>query len=238
MSGAEPRTPRRRAPIQRSSRDVDPLEGLVARVLRGGAGVLIALAVRGVARLDTSGLEECGDLGRGPLIVINHRSPLDPLVVATLCRRRGVWPHTFAREDFFDKPVNRTVLRVLRAIPALRGRAAPGGLRRAERLLAHGRIVVIAAEGRIVPVHERPDGVGELRGGAARLARRTSEVVVLTLTGTDDVWPVERTLPRWNAWHRPTVTVRARRVPVDPGARVRVITTALRATMSELIDGA
>ncbi|MHB9863607.1 lysophospholipid acyltransferase family protein [Streptomyces sp. YIM S03343] len=207
-------------------------------MLRRGAGALIALGVRGVARLEISGLEECGDLGKGPLIVINHRSFLDPLVVVTLCRRYGVWPYTLAREDFFDRPLSRTVLRVLRAIPALRGRSALGGLRRAERLLAAGQVVVIAAEGRIVPDHERPDGVGELRGGAAWLAYRTSEMVVLTLTGTDDAWPVRRTLPRWRALDRPIVTVRARRVSLDPGARGHSITATIRATMSELIDGA
>ncbi|MEU9449041.1 lysophospholipid acyltransferase family protein [Streptomyces sp. NPDC048277] len=212
---------------------------MAARVLRRGAGALIALGVRAAARLETDGLdEECGDLGKGPLIVINHRSFLDPLVVVTLCRRYGVWPYTFAREDFFDRPFSRTVLRVLRAIPALRGRSALGGLRRAERLLADGQVVVIAAEGRIVPDHERSDGVGELFGGAAWLGYRTSEMVVLTLTGTDDAWPVERRLPRWKVLARPTVTVRARRVSLDPGMRGHAITAVIRATMSELIDGA
>ncbi|MFG2936961.1 lysophospholipid acyltransferase family protein [Streptomyces sp. NPDC048282] len=242
MSGTETARPEPAAPEAGPTRDVDPFDGPVARVLRRGAGALIALGVRGVARLELSGLADCGDLGRGPLIVINHRSFLDPLVVVTLCRRHGVWPYTFAREDFFDRPLNRTVLRLLRGIPALRGRAALGGLRRAERLLAHGQVVVIAAEGRIVPGHERSDGVGELRGGAAWLAHRAAvpEVVVLTLTGTDDVWPVERGLPRWPRWKapgRPTVTVRARRITLAPGARGHAITTAVRATMSELIDG-
>ncbi|GGN10277.1 1-acyl-sn-glycerol-3-phosphate acyltransferase [Streptomyces fuscichromogenes] len=176
-----------------------------------GAGALIALGVRAAARVDTDGIEEFGDLAKGPLTVIDHRSFLDPLVVVTRCRRHGVRPYTFARQDFFDRPVNRTVLRLLRAIPALRGRSALDGPRRAERLLDHGQVVAIDAEGRIVRDHERSDGVGELRGGAAWLACRAFGTVVLTVTGTDDAWPVGRTLPRWRPLNRPTVTVRARR---------------------------
>ncbi|MEV5988450.1 hypothetical protein AB0L85_26140 [Streptomyces sp. NPDC052051] len=105
-----------------------------------------------------------------------------------------------------------------------------------EALLARGRTVVIAAEGRIVPDRERRDGVGELCGGAAWLARRASESVVLTLTGTDDVWPVERTLPRWSARNRPAVTVRARRFLVAPDVKGAALTAAISATMSELIE--
>lgn len=221
-------------PDPRENRDVDPLDARTARTFRRAVGPLIALGIRAVARVETSGVR--ADLGGTPLIVINHRSFLDPLVVVTLCRARGVWPYTFAREDFFDRPPHRTVMRLLRAIPALRGRSALDGLRRAERLLDSEQVVVIAAEGRIVPYDERPDGVGELRGGAAWLAHRTSELVVLTLTGTDEVWPVTRRLPRWSL-RRPTVTVRARRITVAPGVRGRVLTDTIRTTMSELIDG-
>lgn len=220
------------------SADLDPIDTLPARALRRFAGAVIAAGVHACARLDASQLPDglvAGGLGHRPLLVTNHRSPLDYCVVVTVCRTGGRWPAMFAREDFFARAPSRLLLRSLALIPAATGRGAPSGLRRAGRLLDQGRVVAIAAEGRLVHAAERPDGVGQLRGGTGRLAAEGADVTVLSITGADEAWPPGRSTPRLRWRHRPTITVRAERMrfqgppsPAEAGA-------AVRETMVELV---
>jgi 1-acyl-sn-glycerol-3-phosphate acyltransferase len=175
---------------------------------------------------------------RGPaLVVTNHRSPLDYLIVVRVCRACGQWPAMFAREDFFDPTASRYLLRLLGLIPASRGRNAPEGLRRATRLLDQGRLVAIAAEGGLVRPEDRASGVGPFRGGTGRLAAGGAEVVVLTITGADEAWPPGRRLPRAAPpWRRPTVVANAKRVPIDPDWSPVDASTAIRTTMVDLVN--
>jgi 1-acyl-sn-glycerol-3-phosphate acyltransferase len=217
--------------------DLDPLDSRAARLARRVAGAVITGGVHALARLDTSDLPGGrlpDDLGRRPLLVTNHRSSLDWCVVVALCHATGRWPSMFAREQFFDRPLRRRVLRLLALVPASRGRGAPAGLRRAERVLDSGSVLAIAAEGRLVRPEERPDGVGALRGGAGRLAVAGADVTVLTITGAEDVWPVGRSRPLLHR-RRPRVVVRARALPVRPDERPSEVGARMRGCMLDLI---
>ncbi|MCG2802142.1 MAG: 1-acyl-sn-glycerol-3-phosphate acyltransferase [Cellulomonas sp.] len=220
--------------------DLDPIDAFPARALRRFAGAVLATGVHACARLDVSQLPDglvTDGLGRRPLLVTNHRSPLDYCVVVTVCRSGGRWPAMFAREDFFARTPTRLLLRSLALIPAATGRGAPDGLRRAGRLLDQGRVVAIAAEGRLVHAAERPDGLGPLRGGTGRLATQGADVTVLTIVGADDAWPPGRSTPRLRWRHRPTITVRAERMFFDPTATPAQASADVRATMVELVGG-
>lgn len=220
------------------STDLDPIDALPARVLRRFVGAVIAAGVHGCARLDLSQLPPdllTDGLGPRPLLVTNHRSPLDYCVVVTVCRTDGRWPAMFAREDFFARAPGRVLLRALALIPAQTGRGAPDGLRRAGRLLDQGRVVAIAAEGRLVHPVDRPDGVGRFRAGTGRLAADGADVTVLTITGADDAWPPGRSAPRLRLRRRPTITVRALRVPSDPEQSATQAGATVRAAMVTLV---
>lgn len=214
-----------------------PLTGTPARLVRGVAGLVITAGLRCLVRLDDSGVPHDLAVGRRPLLVTNHRSPLDYFIVVAACRARGVWPSMFAREDFFDRPLARWVLRALALIPASRGRRAPRALERAGRLLESGQVVVIAAEGRLVPAEDRPDGVGPVRGGTGRLAEAGADLTVLTIAGASRAWaPGQRGPHLPLPWRRPVVTLRARRLGAGPMPAGQA-TAAARTTMVDLLSG-
>lgn len=214
-----------------------PLTGTAARLLRGVAGLVITAGLRCLVRFDHSGVPQDLAVGRRPLLVTNHRSPLDYFVVVAACRTRGVWPSMFAREDFFDRPLSRWALRALALIPASRGRRAPRALERASRLLESGQVVVIAAEGRLVPAEDRPDGVGTVRGGTGRLAEAGADLTVVTIAGASRAWPPGQRGPHLPLpWRRPVVTLRARHLGAGPMPADQA-TVAARATMVELLSG-
>lgn len=220
-----------------AERGLDPFEGPAATLARHAAAVVITTGLRCLARLDTSDLPPRPDFGRRPLLVTNHRSPLDYGAVVATCWSGRRWPSMFAREDFFHPRLARLALRTLALIPASRGRNAPEGLRRAMRLMDDGRVVAIAAEGGLVRSADRLDGVGRFRGGAGRLAQHGADVTVLTITGADAVWPPGARLPRFAApWNRPTITVRACRVGIDPDWAASRTTAAIRAVMVDLVN--
>lgn len=234
VSRAEPH----RAAAPATAAGLDPIDTLPARALRRFAGAALAAVVHSCARLDTSSLPGGrlpADLGPRPLLVTNHRSPLDYCVVVTVCRADGRRPAMFAREDFFTPAPMRLLLRSLALIPAATGRGAPDGLRRAGGLLDEGRVVAIAAEGRLVHAAERADGVGRFRAGTGRLAADGADVTVLAITGADDAWPPGRRAPRLRLRRRPTITVRALRVPSDPEQSATQAGASVRAAMVRLV---
>lgn len=214
---------------------LDPFDGAAVRALRWTAGLLISGCVGALVRIEDSGVPDGLPGGARPLLVTNHRSPLDYFIVVAVCRSRGYWPAMFAREDFFYRRTSRYALRSLALIPAARGRGVGEGLIRAGRMLDQGQVVAIAAEGGLIRAQDTPDGVGRLRSGAGRLADAGADVTVLTILGAEAAWAPGSARPRLRMpWRRPQVTVRARSLP--PLARIspREATRAIRVAMVEL----
>jgi glycerol-3-phosphate dehydrogenase (NAD(P)+) len=99
----------------------------------------------------------------GPVILAaNHRSFLDPFIVAT-CALRPVY--FVAKKELFDKRWQGWLLNCLGAFPIKRGQSDEQSMQTALALLERGEAVVIFPEGtrhREGPLHEPRRGVGRL----------------------------------------------------------------------------
>lgn len=135
---------------------------------------IVWILVNLVYRLRVKGLENIPD--RGPLLVVcNHVSLMDALVISGCCRRpiRFVMDH-----QIFRTPILNFIFRVAGAIPIASARENPEILKRAyERVaeaLQKGEIVGIFPEGRLTPDGE----IGPFKTGIERIVQHTSVPVV------------------------------------------------------------
>ena len=89
---------------------------------------------------------------RGPAILVcNHISGLDPLLIQSACRRVITW---MMASEYYDVKVIGWVFRTVEAIPVDRSGRDLAATRAALRAIAAGRIVGIFPEGRIETDHE------------------------------------------------------------------------------------
>lgn len=127
----------------------------------------------------------------GPVILAsNHRSFLDPFLIACLVRR----PVYFVakRELFRIRPIG-WMLGALGAFPIVRGRSDEEAMATARAILERGDVVVIFPEGTRV----RPGPLGAPRRGVGRLALQTgAPVVPVAVIGTEDIRRGWRFRPR------------------------------------------
>jgi 1-acyl-sn-glycerol-3-phosphate acyltransferase len=126
----------------------------------------------------------------GPaLLVANHQSFIDPLLVAMAAGR----PLTFlARSDLFDHSPFAKLIDRYGAVPIDRG-FGKAGIERVLELLAAGRRVLLFPEG-----SRTDDGrLLPLKPGVSLLVRRAGvPVVPVGIAGAFEAWPRDRLLPR------------------------------------------
>jgi 1-acyl-sn-glycerol-3-phosphate acyltransferase len=115
----------------------------------------------------------------GPAILVcNHVSALDPLLIQAACSRLVIW--MMARE-YYDIPSIGWVFKMVEAIPVERSGRDTAATRAALRALNDGRIVGIFPEGRIETDHE----LLPFQTGVALLAIKTGvPVYPVYLDGT------------------------------------------------------
>ena len=135
---------------------------------------LVWLLVHSVYRLDKSGVENIPE--EGPAVVVcNHVSFVDALIIAAACRRpiRFVMDH-----NIFRIPVMNFIFRTSRTIPIASAKDNPQLLEKAydeiAAALANGDVVGIFPEGRITDTGE----LSPFRSGITRIVQRTPVVVV------------------------------------------------------------
>ncbi len=121
----------------------------------------------------------------GPLIVVsNHVSELDPLVVGCTIRRRVRF---MAKIELFRPPLLRWWIKACGAFPVRRGAPDRQALRTARQILEQGGALVMFPEG------TRGASVRDLRPpepGAALLALHTRAVILpVAILGTDTILP-------------------------------------------------
>ena len=118
----------------------------------------------------------------GPVIVAaNHRSFLDPFVIATMARRPMYY---VAKRELFKNRLQAWILNALGAFPVDRGAGDGEMLETAKAILARGDIVLIFPEGTRI----RPGSLGKPKRGVGRLALESgAPVVPVAVIGTEAV---------------------------------------------------
>jgi 1-acyl-sn-glycerol-3-phosphate acyltransferase len=139
----------------------------------------------------------------GPAILVaNHTSPIDNLVLQAGCRR--VLGFLIARE-FFDAPLIRPFCRLLGCIPVRRDGRDLSATREALRALGEGRVLPIFPEGRITAESGRTFGPG--KPGAAFLTLRAKVPVIPAYIrgtpATNKLWKSLRTPSRVRVLYGP-----------------------------------
>jgi 1-acyl-sn-glycerol-3-phosphate acyltransferase len=127
----------------------------------------------------------------GPaLVVSNHQSYLDPLIVGSgSCRRLSF----LARKTLFRNPFFGWAIRELKAYPLDQDGTGIDGLRSVIKLLEAGKAVLVFPEGERSP-HGK---MVPLQPGIHLLVKRTQvPVIPVGMAGAYDAWPKSRLLPR------------------------------------------
>jgi len=134
----------------------------------------------------------------GPvLLVANHTSPADPLMLCAGCTYRKI-SFLIARE-YVSLPIGRFFVRIVECIPVRRDGNDVAAARQALRRLRSGQALGIFIEGRITPPGQQPD----LKDGAALLALRSGATVIPAhISGTIYT---DTVLPGFLARHRARV---------------------------------
>ena len=126
----------------------------------------------------------------GALLVSNHQSYLDPVLVAVGLPRQV---HYMARESLFRNRAFAWLIRSLNAIPLQREGVDVGALREAVARLRRGELVLVFPEG----TRTRDGAIQPLRRGVELLARQGRVAVVpVIIDGAHEAWPRQRALPR------------------------------------------
>jgi len=158
------------------------------------------------ADVDIEGIHNIPAEG-GALLVANHRSYFDPIVITTIIARSGRNARYLGKKEVFDVPVIGQMMLAAGGIRVDRGTGSEQPLDAAIAALKGGDIVFLMPQGTIPrgPAFFDPELKG--RWGAAKLATAAKvPVVPVGLWGTEKVWPRSARLPSLNLTDPPSVT--------------------------------
>jgi 1-acyl-sn-glycerol-3-phosphate acyltransferase len=151
---------------------------LLWRTLRPPVRFLFALLFR-FRGFDVSNIPDAG----GALLLINHQSYLDPVILALPMQRPLCM---VARRDLYDIPIFGRILRCLYGLAIDRDSPGTGIIREVIRRLEHGFLIGIFPEG------TRSSGleVAPIKPGFLSIVRRTSvPVIPVGIAGSDHAFP-------------------------------------------------
>jgi long-chain acyl-CoA synthetase len=132
--------------------------------------------------------------GRGYILCPNHASFLDGFVFAYAVPgplRFHLFSLGYSR--YFDVPVVRGLLKLIRVIPVDSARNLVMAMQVASYILRNGQILTVFPEGSRSPTGE----VGQFKKGVAILAKELDvKLVPVYIHGSYEAWPPGATLPR------------------------------------------
>jgi 1-acyl-sn-glycerol-3-phosphate acyltransferase len=112
------------------------------------------------------------------ILVCNHTSPLDPLLIQAVCPRPIVW---MMAKEYYEMSGLNWVYRQVEAIPVARSGRDMAATREALRALKHGRVLGVFPEGKI----EETRALLPFQTGIALLAAKAqAEIFPAFLDGT------------------------------------------------------
>jgi 1-acyl-sn-glycerol-3-phosphate acyltransferase len=143
--------------------------------------VLGPIRVRGAYRVPREG---------GVLILANHLSDVDPVVVQYACPRAI---HFMAKHELFEMPVVGWLIRKFRGFPVRRGEPDRQALKYSVNLLKAREAVAIFPEGEI----SEHGGLLPLKAGVALIARMAeAPAICCGVRDTQRIMPYGKTTPR------------------------------------------
>ncbi|MCG3137159.1 MAG: hypothetical protein HJJLKODD_01002 [Phycisphaerae bacterium] len=169
-----------------------------------------------ITRRKTLGHEQVPKSG-GVLLIANHQSYLDPMVVGCALRRPC---HFMARDTLFTKPIFGWMIRHLNAFPVKRDSADVGALKETLRRLKDGQMVLVFPEGT-----RSADGrIADFKGGPIAIAQRAQvPIVPVVIEGTHDVWGKGLKWPHpgriWITFQSPLSSEQLQNREIEPVAR-------------------
>jgi 1-acyl-sn-glycerol-3-phosphate acyltransferase len=142
-----------------------------------------------VFRVRASGRELIPRSGGG-LVLSNHQSNLDPVLVGLASDRRLNY---VARDTLFNSRPFRWLLNSFDAIPIARDGMSLGGIKETLKRLKRGEMVLLFPEG----TRTRDGQVQEMKPGFCAIARRAEvPLIPVAIAGAFEAWPRHRTFPR------------------------------------------
>jgi len=126
----------------------------------------------------------------GPLLIVcNHQSHLDPVLLALTCPRQL---RPLSRDTLFSGPFG-WYIRKLGAIPVSRSSSPLAGIREIMRHLGQGHCMLIFPEG----TRSEDGSLGEFKAGFIPIAKKKRPTILpVAVDGTFQAWPKGRRFPR------------------------------------------
>ncbi len=126
----------------------------------------------------------------GVLLVSNHQSYMDPVLVTMALPREGNY---MARDTLFHNRLFSLLIRSVNAFPVRRNEADIGAIKETLRRLKNGRLVLLFPEGT-----RTPDGrIGPMLPGVGAIAKKARVPIVPALIdGVYQTWPKHQKMPR------------------------------------------
>lgn len=139
--------------------------------------------------LQTYGIENVPEDG-GVLLIANHQSYLDPILVAVRLKRPVSF---FAKSELFENKFFGGLIRNLHAFPVRQGAGDIGAVRQAVQKLKEGHVLNLYPEG-----SRTEDGnLLPIQPGVALIAKKAGvPIVPVVVEGSFKVWPCTRKFPK------------------------------------------
>ncbi|NQY56455.1 MAG: HAD-IB family hydrolase [Ilumatobacteraceae bacterium] len=158
------------------------------------------------AQLEFDGIDNIPRSGPA-IVVFNHRSYFDPLVMGLLLAKTGRNVRGLGKKEVFDVPLVGRIMKAAGGIRVDRGTGSDEPLDAAVNAVRGGDLLMLAPQGTIPRGPAFFDPVLKGRWGAARLAAATkAPVIPVGLWGTERVWPRSARMPKMSMTDRPRVS--------------------------------